>query len=81
MSIEGVVGYSDVHVWKYAKSTVVGTIHLQIAPDASQQKILNQTTTIFKQVGHVADFTVEITRVPHTVGANEVAQPETLLHR
>ena len=61
MSLEGVVSYRNLHVWQHYKDLMVGTIHVQITPEAPQQKILAQVSKLFKKKG-VKSLTVEISR-------------------
>lgn len=61
--LEGVVGYSNPHFWRYAKSMIVGTIHIQISGDMSEQSVLSQVSKILKKKAGVKNLTVEITRV------------------
>jgi zinc transporter 5/7 len=61
MSLEGVVSYRNLHFWQHYKDLMVGTIHVQIAPEAVQQKILAQVSKIFKKKG-VKSLAVEISR-------------------
>jgi zinc transporter 5/7 len=63
MSVEGVVSYSNPHFWKYSKNVIVGTIHIHISKEASQQKILQQVTAILKKTGKITELSVEISRV------------------
>lgn len=59
MSIDGVLSYSDQHFWQHSAVIKAGTIHVQVRPDASEQKIINQIQTIFKDIGFV-NFTVQV---------------------
>ena len=61
MSVEGVVSYRNPHFWQHYKDLIVGTIHVQIQPDASHQKVLTQVQKIFKKKG-VKNLTVEVTK-------------------
>jgi len=62
MAIQGVIGYRNPHFWKQNKDIIIGTIHIQINNEASQQKVLQQITSLFKEKG-VKNLTVEIERV------------------
>ncbi len=61
-AIQGVIGYRNPHFWKQNKDIVVGTIHVQINSEASQQEVLQKITSLFKEKG-VKNLTVEIERV------------------
>jgi len=63
LKIDGVVGYSNGHFWRYAKSQIIGTVHIQINGEVPEQKILSQVLNILKKKGKIKDITVEITRV------------------
>jgi len=57
--IDGVIGYSQPHFWKVSKSNLIGTIHIQVANDANEQKIRKQVRDLFSKKG-IKDFIVEI---------------------
>lgn len=42
LSIEGVTSYSDEHFWRHSSNVICGTIHVQVNPDSSEQKIVSQ---------------------------------------
>ena len=39
LRINEVLSYSEVHFWSLSSSKVVGTVHIQVTPDAEDQKI------------------------------------------
>lgn len=63
MKVEGVVGFSNAHFWRYAKQQTVGTIHIQINGEVPEQKVLAEVSKILKKKGGIKNLTVEITRV------------------
>jgi len=58
-SIDGVIGYSEVHFWSHTREHLVGTIHVQIKSETSEQQILQKVTHIFKSKG-VSELCVEV---------------------
>ena len=42
LSLDGVTSYSDEHFWRHSMRVVCGTIHIQVLPEASEQKIVSQ---------------------------------------
>ncbi|XP_074651021.1 proton-coupled zinc antiporter SLC30A5-like [Tubulanus polymorphus] len=59
IKVEGVLGYRDQHFWQHSSDVLSGNIHLQVAPDASEQKILSQVTPILKDVG-INNLTIQV---------------------
>ncbi|KAL5005080.1 hypothetical protein ScPMuIL_018536 [Solemya velum] len=51
MSIEGVLAYREPHFWSHTGDKFKGTIHIQVAPDCSEQKIISLATSILKESG------------------------------
>ncbi|XP_037079954.1 zinc transporter 5-like [Pollicipes pollicipes] len=49
--LEGVQSYSDPHFWSHATDQWVGTLHIQVKETASEQTVIGQVTSIFKQLG------------------------------
>ena len=42
LSLDGILSYRDQHVWKHSADIIAGTIHVQVAPSASEQRIIQQ---------------------------------------
>ncbi|XP_070543256.1 proton-coupled zinc antiporter SLC30A5-like [Ptychodera flava] len=59
MNIEGVLSYRDQHFWEHSSDITAGTVHIQVMPDVSEQKIISQVTAIFKEYG-INNFTVQV---------------------
>lgn len=59
LAIEGIVSYRDEHFWRHSSKVICGTIHIQVKPDASEQKIVSQVTSLFKEIG-VGNITVQV---------------------
>lgn len=49
--LDGVVGYHDPKIWQHTGSMLMGTVHIVVAPGASEQKILSQATAILQGAG------------------------------
>ncbi|XP_052828047.1 proton-coupled zinc antiporter SLC30A5 [Octopus bimaculoides] len=51
LALEGVTSYRDPHFWNHTSTKIMGCIHVQVKPDASEQKIIAQVNGIFKDIG------------------------------
>lgn len=51
LSIEGVTSYSDEHFWRHSSNVICGTIHVQVNPDSSEQKVVSQVGALLKEIG------------------------------
>jgi len=49
LKLDQVQSYSDEHFWNLSSSTIVGTIHIQIANDGDEQRVTAQVQTILKE--------------------------------
>ena len=45
-SVEGVLSFRDEHFWRHSSNVVGGTIHVQVKPDVSEQKVISQVHNI-----------------------------------
>ena len=57
--LDGVLGYSDAHFWLLGSHSVAGTLHVQVAPSANQQKVTAMVTSFLKERG-VTTLTVQV---------------------
>lgn len=57
-SLDGVLALLDYHFWRHSASVVCGTLHLQVVDDVNEQKLVNQISLIFKEVG-VNNLTIQ----------------------
>lgn len=55
------MSYSFPHFWKQSKDMIVGTLHVQVTEQASEQKVRAEVSKILKKQG-VKNLTVEITK-------------------
>lgn len=58
--LDGVLGYSDAHFWLQSSDNMAGTIHLQVAPSANEQKVITMVTNFLKSELGVSTLTVQI---------------------
>jgi zinc transporter 5/7 len=58
-SVDGVLSYSEEHFWRHSSRVLCGTIHVQIEPDASEQKVVAQVTSLFKEAG-ISNMCIEV---------------------
>ncbi|XP_076443611.1 proton-coupled zinc antiporter SLC30A5-like [Babylonia areolata] len=49
LSIEGVVGYRDPHIWAHTSTKVMATVHVQISATAIEQRVISQVSSILKE--------------------------------
>lgn len=47
LKVDQVQSYSDEHFWSLSSSTIVGTIHIQIANDGDEQRVTAQVCFSF----------------------------------
>ncbi|KAL3866115.1 hypothetical protein ACJMK2_043447 [Sinanodonta woodiana] len=59
LSIEGIVGYREPHFWSHTSSKKMGSVHVQVSHTASEQRIIAQVTSVFKEIG-VSHLTVQV---------------------
>lgn len=57
--LDGVLGYSDAHFWLLSSHGVAGTLHVQVAPSANQQKVIAMVTSFLKERG-VTSLTIQV---------------------
>lgn len=57
--VEGVLGYRNEHIWRHSTNVLAATIHVQISPQASEQKVLLQVTSLLKELG-VTNIAIQI---------------------
>jgi Co/Zn/Cd efflux system component len=50
--MEGVVGVRQSHFWQHSSDTIIGNIHVQALPEASEQKIIQEVYTSVLIVGY-----------------------------
>ncbi|XP_075694952.1 proton-coupled zinc antiporter SLC30A5 isoform X2 [Rhinoderma darwinii] len=58
-NIDGLISYRDTHFWRHSASIVGGTIHVQVMSDVVEQRIIQQVTSILKDVG-VNNLTIQV---------------------
>ena len=65
LSLEGVISYRDEHFWRHSSKVICGTIHVQVRPEISEQKIVSQVCGTFRHSaeGSVDDYRT-FTRTP-----------------
>lgn len=51
LKIEGVISYREPHFWSHTSTKLMGSLHVQVVPEASEQKIIAQVLSIFKDLG------------------------------
>lgn len=59
LSLDGVLSYRDPHFWRHSSDSIVGVIHVQVAPSANEQRIIQQVSALFKEYG-INKFSVQV---------------------
>ncbi|XP_048255901.1 zinc transporter 5-like [Haliotis rufescens] len=59
LTIDGVISYRRPYFWWHTSSKVIGMLHVQVAPDKSEQKIITQVTSLFREFG-ITNLTVQV---------------------
>ena len=57
--LDGVLSYSDPHLWQQGSESIAGTLHLQVAPSANEQKVITMVTTFLKEQG-VTNLAIQV---------------------
>ena len=57
--LDGILSYSDAHFWQQGSEAIAGTVHVQVAPSANEQKIVTMVTNFLKEQG-VVNLTVQV---------------------
>ncbi|XP_059155372.1 proton-coupled zinc antiporter SLC30A5-like isoform X2 [Physella acuta] len=58
-TLEGVLSYREPHFWSHTANKIFGMIHIQVWPQAQEQRIIAQVTSIFKDAG-ISSITVQV---------------------
>ncbi|KAG8598711.1 hypothetical protein GDO81_002713 [Engystomops pustulosus] len=58
-NIDGLISYRDPHFWRHSASIIAGTIHVQVMSDVVEQRIIQQVTSVLKDVG-VNNLTIQV---------------------
>ena len=58
--LDGVVSWSDAHFWQQGCGVIAGTLHVQVAPSANDQKIITMVTNFLRDNGGVSSLTVQV---------------------
>lgn len=58
--LDGVLGYSDAHFWLHSSQSVAGTLRVQVAPSANEQKVINMVGNFLKAEVGVATLTLQV---------------------
>ncbi|XP_064390485.1 proton-coupled zinc antiporter SLC30A5-like isoform X2 [Halichondria panicea] len=57
--LDGVLTFSDAHFWQHSSDTIAGTLHVQVAPSANEQKVITMVTNYLREQG-VSNLTVQV---------------------
>ncbi|XP_071444723.1 proton-coupled zinc antiporter SLC30A5-like isoform X3 [Hetaerina americana] len=59
LSVDGIIGVSHSQFWQHSADTCFGTLHVQAKSEASEQLIIQQVTSLFKEIG-LRQVTVQV---------------------
>ncbi|XP_073242547.1 proton-coupled zinc antiporter SLC30A5-like isoform X3 [Porites lutea] len=59
LSLDGVLSYRDPHFWRHSSDLIVGSIHVQVAPSANEQRVIQMVGALFKEYG-ITKFSVQV---------------------
>lgn len=59
LRLDGVLGYTHAHFWKLSSQSLVGSIHLQVAPSVNQQRAATMVIGLLKECG-VSQATIQV---------------------
>ncbi len=57
--LDGLLTFSDAHIWQHSSDTIAGTLHVQVAPSANEQKVITMVTNYLREQG-VSNLTVQV---------------------
>lgn len=58
--LDGVLRYSDAHFWLHSSESIAGTLHIQVAPSANEQKVITMVTNFLKVELGVSTLTLQV---------------------
>ena len=64
--LDGVLKYSDPHFWLHSSESIAGTMHLQVAPSANEQKVTAMVTNFLKAELGVSMLTLQVEKEQFT---------------
>ncbi|GFS15345.1 zinc transporter 5 [Elysia marginata] len=59
LSLENVLSFREPHFWSHTANKIHGMVHIQVATQGQEQRIISQVTAIFKEAG-VTNITVQV---------------------
>lgn len=58
--LDGVLTYTDAHFWLHSSETIAGTLHVQVAPSANEQRVITMVTNFLKSELGVSMLTLQV---------------------
>lgn len=55
---QGVTGWRQPRLWTHSQDALYGSLHVQLSPDACEQKVIRQVAALFQPLGF-SNFTVQ----------------------
>jgi Co/Zn/Cd efflux system component len=66
-AIEGVLGYSQPHVWELKTDHLVGTVKIQVSPNTDEQVVRVRAQQVFKDVAGCKEVVCQIEKDLHSI--------------
>ena len=57
--LDGVMSFTDAHFWQHSSDSIAGTLHIQVAPSANEQKVITSVTNFLRENG-INHLTVQV---------------------
>ena len=74
--LDGVLGYNNAHFWQQSPGTVAGTLHVQVAPSANEQKVAHMVRQLLRERGLLV-VSVQVEKEPFISSGQKVSYLET----
>uniref|UniRef100_UPI00358E7854 proton-coupled zinc antiporter SLC30A5 isoform X2 n=1 Tax=Myxine glutinosa TaxID=7769 RepID=UPI00358E7854 len=81
LGIVGVLSYREAHFWQHSPALMVGTLHVQVMPEAQEQRFIQQVLAIFKECG-VTQMTVQVEKeeyLQHMTGLGRIGNEHLVM--
>lgn len=53
LSLDGVLSYREPHFWRHSSDTLVGSIHVLVAPSVNEQRIIQMVSTLLSSSNQI----------------------------
>ena len=74
--LDGVLDYNNAHFWQQSPGTVTGTLHIQVAPSANEQKVAHMVRQLLRERGLFV-VAVQVEKEPFISSGQKVSYLDT----